>query len=699
MAYTTNCDIYIAVHENGINDLIGRLMSEVPSFFNFGSRYIATYPQLACNPIQAAPVDPEDPLISPIDVSGIPPLLFSTSFSPFPGGNPAIGSPVPFNLDIPIPSPDFLIQLSKVQVDFYPGSVITLPTTLTHPLPAQHFAFYAQTFAGATCPSAPTRVITGVNTGLQGGRNAGIKDEEARLPLPTEPITPGPIPRRPLPVRPGLDCFELDLYAEGVLKNPGSTRFLNMNLNGLDIVGLKPDGMRQLIDCYLMYFTNGVLFSVSNSVNALLAETLNLESLLSYNPATFTLQVSPSTTVPNNPAVEDDQVKLFMDADVALAGEVFGISLGSGSGSGAPGYGPPTSKSVKPRPGTGPSDFTVAISQGIIDKIMATVLAPGAIEVEVPPGPPPPASQPWGTYGSPPLYIDYQVEVSLAGGTVTLQNPTSAQPNGSILVKDLTISWDSLNFKVNIDLPKISIPGFSTPALVIDGVTIIPAINIPGFSLFGGNGHNPDISIPIDLGGLESQVSIVLEPIVEYAVGNTAVSNDPNRWEFQVAPQLPIFVIPVEFGPKLQKAIEDGIADFFSDLLDPFPGPLQDIIKDILTAALEAVGGAFATVLSDASSLAESVVDMITDANALGLTNLLDKALSDLFEGMSPLFTVRDPYLVTQPNTIGTQVISPASPRVTITPGPPTINLEIPIPYIGVSITSSEVVVEADIGP
>ncbi|MGA2664700.1 MAG: hypothetical protein ABSF83_07135 [Nitrososphaerales archaeon] len=669
MSYTANCDVYIAVHENGINDLIARLMSEVPSFFNFGSPLIARFPQLACSPIQASPIDPEDPLISPVDVSGIPSLTFSAALNPFPTETPPIGAPVPFNLNIPIPSPDFLVQLSKVQVDFYPGNVITLPSTVTSPLPVEHFAIYAQTFAGASCPGASTTV--------------------SRRPVEGRP---GRLPRN------DLECFELDLYAEGVLRNANSVRFLNMNLDGLDISGFKPDGLRQLIDCYLMYFTNGILSSVSNSVNALLAQTFNLESLLDYQPATFTLRISPSTTVPSNPSIDDDQVKLFMDADVDLSGEVFGPPGGGGGGSGGPGYGAPTSRSVIPRPGTGPCDFTVAISQSVINKIMATVLAPGSIEIEIPAGPPPPASQPWGYYGGPPLYLGYQVEVSLAGGAVTLQNPTSSQPNGSILVKDLTVSWDSLNFTINIDLPKISIPGFSTPALVIDGVTIIPAINIPGFSLFGGNGHNPDISIPIDLGGLESQVSIVLEPVTYYAVGNTAVSNDPNRWEFYVVPQLPIFVLPLEFGPKLRKAIEDGIADALSDILDPFPGPLQDIIQGILQTALEAIGGVFATILSDASSLAESVVDMITSANLLGLTSLLDNALLNYFSGSSPLFTVRDPYLVEQTNPLGTQVLSPSNPRVTITPGPPAINLQIPIPYVGVSINSSEAVVEADVG-
>ena len=152
MAYTSNCDIYIAVHENGINGLIAQLMTEVPSFFNFGSTYIARYPQLACNPIEAHPIDPEDPLISPIDISGIPSLTMSTTVDPFPADNPPIGTGVPFNLNIPIPSPDFLVQLSKVQVDFYPGNTISLPSTVVSPLPVDHFAIHAQTFAGLSCP-------------------------------------------------------------------------------------------------------------------------------------------------------------------------------------------------------------------------------------------------------------------------------------------------------------------------------------------------------------------------------------------------------------------------------------------------------------------------------------------------------------------------------------------------------------------
>jgi hypothetical protein len=48
---------------------------------------------------------------------------------------------------------------------------------------------------------------------------------------------------------------------------------------------------------------------------------------------------------------------------------------------------------------------------------------------------------------------------------------------------------------------------------------------------------------------------------------------------------------------------------------------------------------------------------------------------------------------------MGTITLSAANPKATITPGPPVINLSLPIPYVGVSINSGEVVVEADVGP
>ena len=117
MTYTSKCDIYVAVYEHGINGLIARLMTEIPSFFNYGSTYVARYPRSACNPIAASQIDSEDSLISPTGVSGILSLSMATTVNPFPAEDPDIGTAVPFNLNIPIPYVGVGINSSEVVVE------------------------------------------------------------------------------------------------------------------------------------------------------------------------------------------------------------------------------------------------------------------------------------------------------------------------------------------------------------------------------------------------------------------------------------------------------------------------------------------------------------------------------------------------------------------------------------------------------
>lgn len=674
MVYTANCDIYVAVHEKGINDLISQVMLELPSFFNIGSPAVASNPQLACNGIDGDPIDPDDPLISSIALPYVPPIVDQSTITlpaplfPANSGNPQT---VPFSLYLPIPSPNYLVQLSQLQVDFYPGNTISIPSSsVPSPLKHQHFLFHAQTYLGASCPNEK-RSSKGEASG------PGVS----------------------------LDCFSLNLYVEGALRNPHSARFLNAHLDGVDLAGIKPDGLRHLIDCYLQYFANNVLSSLSNTVNLLLLDVKNgidplallppsMQSMFQGGPTSFLLQAWPSTSVPNNPAIEDDQLKLFIDADVQLNSEVVGLP--GGLGTPGSGQGASASKTQVPRPTTGPLDFTLAISQDIINKIFGTLLTPGSIEVEVPSPTTPGGTQPKGTYGNqsaaPGVWFQYQVAASLTGGTVTLQNPTTAQPNGSIYVKDVTVTWDTLKFWININLPQISVPGIHTPALVVDGVTIIPAVNIGGFTLFGAG--NP-ITIPVDLSGIASQASIVLEPVLYLASGT------PSKWELYVVPQLPIFVVPAELTPALISAITNGIENFFDGLFSGYPQPLQSVITDLLNAALTLIGGAITTILTDATQFAETIVDDIVNSNALGLTTLLDNALYNYLTSGPPIFSIPDPVSLSVPNPINNPLSLPVGNLGSVTGviGPPVINLQVPLPYLGVSINSSEVVLEGDVGP
>ncbi len=589
MTYTSNSDFYFAINENGINRVVDRAMRYVPSFFNYGSNYISTHPWMACNPIDADPSVTAcgDPLITTINL-------------PLPPNIPLSLNPLPLTIYLPLP--DFIVQLSEMQIDFYPGDVISLPGTLPA-LPSQQLAIHAKTFMGLSCP---------------------YREE-------------------------GLDCFSLDLFAELALKDPNTQQFLKMSITALDVVGIEPDGMRNILDCYMRYLANQALSFVSDLANHMVSTPQSIPNL----NGTVSVQVSPAA-VTNNPAVEDDQLKLFMNLVSFKLNEVVGPSGSTQPGSG---LAPATSHSTRTRPGTGPSDLTIAISQDAFSKLFAAMLN-GGITIDIPapaappapPWPTPPPPNGWGLIGDPNslFYAYYQVSASLQGGTITLQD------DGKIQINDLVISWDTLKFTININLPTIS---FSLPIL-------------GSFTFFG---NNPDISIPIDLSGdFSTQVSIEAEPAIFYGNGNPNIPNCPNRWQLYIVPQLPIFILPIELNAKLIKSINDGIKSFFKSLGVP------DIVVSAIMDALTAIDSIF----GDLNKIAESIADMIQ--NDLGITQALDNFLYDYLTNQAPIFELPDPYNVSLTNQ---------------TTHRPANNIPIPIAYLGVSLNSSEMVLEGDIGP
>jgi hypothetical protein len=646
--FTKGCDIYFAVHENGINDVMNRAMKFLPSFFNF-TDVLSSSSSSAC--VQIGP-DPTvaargDPLLSRI----LPPASIYAPFVVPLQQSPLQLTPLSINLPNPL---GYVLQLATMQVDFNPSNAIALPSSVPHPLPSQNLAIRAKVAAGMTCPSSQE-----------------------------------------------LSCFSLDLYAEFALKG-ASAQFLGMKMNALEIAGLKPDGLSDIIECYTEYLANQVFSWLSLQVNNLVSGPLPFNSL---GGVVKELQVSPAT-VPNesNPAVEGDQLKLFMDVVSLQLNSVLGQS---GTSQPGPSLKPPVSKALRSRTGTGPSDMTLAISSGTFGKIFNDVLSGGTI-FEVPaPVPPVPmgqpfATQPWAQFGSSPIYVRYKVGASLAGGTVSLQNPASGQPNGSIKVNNLKILWNELKFQINIDLPKITVGAIHTNAVTIDvpgigTVTLVPAVDFAGITLFGG----ADIQIPIDLSPLNlvSEASMSAEPVVYYGTGNPGIQNCPNRWQLYVVPQVPIFVWPV-FSINLTNAITTGINQFFSNLFGQYPGPIVDAIKSALEAALTGVFSALSTIFSDLASVVESIVNMIVN-DVPGIKSGLDQLLLNYFTSQAPIFEIPDPLVGPSPTSKnwGPNPLATVSLGGGGTLGPSTIILPLPLPYIGVTVNSNEMVMQGDIGP
>ncbi len=108
-----------------------------------------------------------------------------------------------------------------------------------------------------------------------------------------------------------MDCFCLDLYATGGAKTTGpvGNQLIQPFVDGIDIVDIKPDAMENMINCYaLLALNQGILPSMGQMI-----------SKFAFNnplpPNLGSIIFSAATSVPNNPAIEDDQLKAFINLD------------------------------------------------------------------------------------------------------------------------------------------------------------------------------------------------------------------------------------------------------------------------------------------------------------------------------------------------------------------------------------------------
>ncbi|MEP6503232.1 MAG: hypothetical protein ABJD97_07885 [Betaproteobacteria bacterium] len=272
MAFTDHCDLYGAVHEDGINRAVRHLMRQRPSLFNYATADVAANRELWCTKIEATP-----------DVAKYGNPLF-TIMPPL----PLLGA------DSPPVGIGFCAQLSLAKVDFHPGNAIELPQELGPPLPAQHFALQFRACAAVECPS-PQLVD--------------------RIPLAGHP-PPGVanVPDQKQITLPGrTNCFCFDVYAVGSVSRQlvGGQLALLGKLESMDIVDIKPEALEANIICY-----------VKTAVNVVLREKLTIawQALVLSFPlldlATVTLAATGNPPVPFNPAIEEDQVKVFITMTV-----------------------------------------------------------------------------------------------------------------------------------------------------------------------------------------------------------------------------------------------------------------------------------------------------------------------------------------------------------------------------------------------
>jgi hypothetical protein len=338
MPFTDRSDLFGAVHEEGINRVVRHIMRQRPSLFNYATPFFKRRPDLLCVPIQAAQsvTDARNPLF--------------TEQKPL----PILGAALDIGLN-------FCLQLTDVQIDFHPGNAITLPPQLGT-LPAQRLALRFRACFGIDCPSDDV-VADYINRMEQ----AAIRKGDLIVPLP-EPrrLAPGvfapalsagtsltamtPVRRRiplddmivnlddrvfdtgfgrdepaTLPTR-ALLCTCLELFAVAHVEwgkiGSDKRQWLKPRLDGIEIVDLQPNTLEDSIECFLKTTLRlGILPRLVVPMETLI---LDITAMLEKQGATVGQQISLRPTpvspqLPNNPAIEADQLKAFINLVVEEA--------------------------------------------------------------------------------------------------------------------------------------------------------------------------------------------------------------------------------------------------------------------------------------------------------------------------------------------------------------------------------------------
>lgn len=131
-----------------------------------------------------------------------------------------------------------------------------------------------------------------------------------------------------------LECFCLDLFATAGCRITGmvGNQRIGPFVDGIEIVDLKPEGLENAIECYARLVLNrGLLPPISEFASRLAFGLFEIPTATTGGvTVSGAIQVSASTTVPSNPAIEDDQLKVFVNLDTVELDIV--VSPGGGGG-------------------------------------------------------------------------------------------------------------------------------------------------------------------------------------------------------------------------------------------------------------------------------------------------------------------------------------------------------------------------------
>lgn len=282
-------DIYGAITESAINRAILHVMKWRPSLFSYvaPSQY-ATFNEngvfagfderwLVCSPVTwPQGVDhntfPRYTRRDPLKIKGVP------------------GGGIPF-----------CFQITDAKIDLQPSNVLVLPSELSPPLDEQQFAVWGKVSCGIGCP--PDSLIDAL-------LDAKFYTH-AKFQLSHDLFN-----QMTLDVK-SLICFSTEVFVTGHLytqadpdtNNPPVTQ-IRVALDGIEVKNIEPAELEDAVECYVRMAIRGyVLPELVLALEPIVEEALGM-----------TITTTPTLTpgLPHNPAVEQDELRLWLDVDVDI---------------------------------------------------------------------------------------------------------------------------------------------------------------------------------------------------------------------------------------------------------------------------------------------------------------------------------------------------------------------------------------------
>lgn len=588
MTFTSNSDLYAAVHDGGINTIIKYIMRQRPSLFNYGTSIVRSRPDLLCQPIEA------DPDVTQL-ITVLPPI-------------PLLDVDIPGS-DIPSPNLylDFVVQLTDLEIDFHPGNVFTTPPELT--LGAQHLGFRAKVCAGMSCiprdlrqkipidPAGSKMVRRTVRRGYSTAKAATMLDY-TRYALFDVPLAAGRFAKPPqifIPIK-KMECFCLELFgiAHASFEGLAGNQQLVLKVDDLELVDIRPLGLENILECYMELLVDRVIMpQVSDVVSEIAFSLHELPPLPDSTEDLGSIQFSATTGLPNNPAIEEDQLKLFTELE-HIELNIPPITIGGGDEPSTP------SRSVRARTRTGPSHLTAAISEGTFNRIFEVVRDTGDFKITVAPK----SVSILGVTGS----AGANIEFHLQNGTVQFQ------ADHTIRIDELDIKWDRLDVTIGIDIPSLC---FNECIWTPFGDV---CINLG--CLFEGD---PDFSFTIPLPtAFTTELSINAGLQTYYGTGTQ------NEWL--------VYITPSRVDVDLID-IADTVGDLLDSLLDAAISALglPDWADFLADGLVDLVRG----LLDIPDDVGEWLQDLVFDT--LGVDITIESYLTSWLADKSPIFRLPDP--------------------------------------------------------